>query len=264
MTRGYLLDNAAPDAGGRFDALSALFDPGTARVFDGIGVGAGARCWEVGAGGPAVPRLLADRAGPTGHVLATDLDTGWMGADLPAIVEVRRHDVAQDDPPEGGFDLVHARLVLVHVAQRDEALRRMVAALRPGGWLVVEDFDVAMQPLACPDPQGADEHRANRIRAGFVALLDQRGVDPEYGRTLPRRLRDAGLADVTADAWFPVALPAAAALEAANIRQVGEGLVAQGLATAAEIEAHLAALGSGALTPASPPMVSARGRRPAT
>ncbi|WP_431933895.1 methyltransferase domain-containing protein [Nonomuraea jabiensis] len=43
------------------------------------------------------------------------------------MVEVRRHDVARSDPPDEVFDLVHARLVLVHVADRDRALRSMIA-----------------------------------------------------------------------------------------------------------------------------------------
>lgn len=259
---GYLLDNAAPDAGGRFAALSALFDAVTARHLDALGVGPGWRCWEVGAGGPSVPRLLAERVGPDGSVLATDLDVGWIGAVDHLPVEVVRHDVARDDPPSGGFDLVHARLVLVHVAERDEALRRMVMALRPGAVLLIEDFDVTLQPLVCPDAPGTAERRAERIRAGFVELLALRGVDLRYGRTLPRVLRAAGLADVTADACFPLAQPAAAALERANVRQVRDALVAHGFATADEVDAHLAAVAAGLLDLATPPLVSASGWMP--
>jgi SAM-dependent methyltransferase len=261
-TDSYLLDNRASNAGTRFEALSALFDRVTMRHVDGLGMTAGGRCWEVGAGGPGVPRLLADRVGPTGYVLATDLDVGWMNADLPENVEVRRHDVAGDQPPEAGFDLVHARLVLVHVPQRDEALRRMVAALRPGGRLLIEDFDVSLQPLACVEAREEAEHRANRVRAGFIELLAQRGVDLAYGRALPRLLRAAGLTDVAADAFAPVALPAAAALEIANVRQVEAALISQAHATAEEVDSHLRAVAAGQLDIATPPLVSACGRRP--
>src|SRR5205814_3436619 len=93
--------------------------------------------------------MYADAAvGPTGHVLATDIDVSWLTAGDG--YEVRRHDVAADPPPQPGtFDLVHARLVLVHVPDRARALATMAAALRPGGWLLVEDADTALQPLAC-------------------------------------------------------------------------------------------------------------------
>jgi hypothetical protein len=58
-----------------------------------------------------------------------------------------------------------------------------------------------------------------------------------------------------------VALAAGAALDAANVMQVRDGLVAQGRATADEVERHLAALAEGRLDIAVPPLVSAWGRR---
>jgi SAM-dependent methyltransferase len=258
----YLLDNRAAVAGARFAALSALFDDNTRRHVDALGIGPGAHCWEVGAGGPTVPQLLAQRVGPGGHVLATDLDVSWIDQ-VPPVVEVRRHDIAADELPTSRFNLVHARLVLTHVPQRGPALRRMAAALRPGGWLLIEDFDVELQPLACPDPRNDDEIRANRIRRGFIDLLRRRGTDLRYGRSLPTQLRDSGLVDVTADAYFPLTRPAAARLEATNVVQVRDGLIAHGHATAEELDAHLAAIASGHLDLATPPLVSAWGRRSA-
>ncbi len=166
---------------------------------------AGVASSEVGAGGASVPAWLAEQAGADGFVLATDIDPSWVDGVAPAGVEVRRHDVAQDDPAEGGFDLVHARLVLTHVPDRGEALRRMAAALRPGGHLLVEDFDIDLQPLACPHATGPEHARAERIRAGFVALLVDRGVDRRFARTLPASMRALGLTDVRADASFPLA-----------------------------------------------------------
>jgi len=260
----YLLDNRERQAGSRFDALAAVFDAVTRRHVTALGIERGWRCWEVGAGGPSVAAWLAEQAGPEGAVLATDIDVSWMeGAGAPD-VQVRRHDVARDAPPgEEVFDLVHARLVLVHVPERDEALRRMAASLRPGGHLLVEDFDIDLQPLACPHATGPEHERAERIRRGFLALLAGRGVDARYGRTLPAALRGLGLQDVGADAFFPVAHPAAAALDAANVTQVREGLVAQGHASEEEIDDHLAALAAGALDVCVPPLVSAWGRKPA-
>lgn len=140
----------------------------------------------------------------------------------------------------------------------------MAAALRPGGWLLIEDFDVALQPLACPDPRNDDEIRANRIRQGFIDLLVRRGTDVRYGRSLPTQLRESGLVDVAADAYFPLAQPAAGRLEAANAIQVRDELIASEHATAAELDAHLAAIASGHLDLATPPLVSAWGRRTAT
>jgi SAM-dependent methyltransferase len=188
--------------------------------------------------------------------VATDLDTSWMPPD--ASFSVERRDVATDPPPAGPFDLVHARLVLTHVPERDEALRRMASALRPGGWLVIEDFDVSVQPRACPDAATAEEDRANRLREGFIELLVQRGVDLTLGRTLRRRLLGLGLTDVGAEAYAPLAVPATRRLEIANTLQVRAGLEALGLGV--DVAAHLDDLAAGRLDIATPPLITAWGR----
>jgi hypothetical protein len=149
-------------------------------------------------------------------------------------------------------------LVLTHVPQRAEALRRMAAALRPGGWLVVEDFDVSIQPRACPDAATDDEERANRVRAGFIELLLGRGVDPVLGRTLRKRLVALGLADVGAEAYSPLAVPATRQLERSNTLQLRDGLVALGLGD--DVDRHLEALAAGRVEIATPPLVTAWGR----
>jgi SAM-dependent methyltransferase len=260
---GYLLDNATVAAGPRLDALAQLFDPSTFRHIDALGIVPGWRCWEVGAGGASVVRWLAGRVGPAGRVLATDIDVSWTRAAAADNVTIRRHDVAADPPPDLVFDLVHARLVLIHVAERERALRQMISTLRPGGWLLVEDADPALQPLVCLDPRSPAERLANRIYAEFRALLAERGADLAYGRQLPRALREAGLCDVAADAYFPVALPGSIALERRTIEHIRDRLIGSGRVTADEIARHLAGVDAGAFDLATPPMISAWGRRPA-
>jgi SAM-dependent methyltransferase len=261
--KGYLLDNRRPEAGQRFAALAELFDPWTFRHLDDVGLGEGWRCWEVGAGGVSVPHALAARVGASGRVLATDIDTSWLEPATGGPLEIRRHDITQDPPPAETFDLVHARLVLVHLTDRATALRVMIAALRPGGWLVLEDADPALQPLACPDERGPAEALANRLRTQIRTLLAARGADLAYGRTLPRLLRESHLTDVTADAYFPIAKPACAILEAATIHHVRDQLLAAELATPTEIETHLTNLTRGDLDLMLAPMITAWGRKPA-
>jgi SAM-dependent methyltransferase len=260
---GYLLDNRQTEAGDRLTALASLLDPWTFRHLDDRGIATGWRCWEVGAGGPTVARWMADRVGSAGSVIATDLDLSWMGRLEAQSFEAQVHDVGLDPPPPGPFDLIHARLVLVHVPRRDEALAAMASALRPGGWLVVEDADPALQPLTCIDEHGPEQALANKLRRDFRSLLLGSGADTAFGRTLPRRLRAAGLADVEADAFFPVAGPWCTVLERATVEQMRGRLVTAGLATEAEIDRHLAAVDAGGMDFATSPLISAWGRAPA-
>ena len=261
---GYLLDNRQDEAGRRFAALATLFDASTFRHLRALGLGPGRRVWEVGAGGPTVPAWLAEESGPDGEVLASDLDTRWIaGPDPRPNLRVLRHDVGVDPPPDGLFDFVHARLLLAHVPDRARALTAMVSVLRPGGWLVVEEADPALQPLLCLEETGPAEQLANRLKSAFRQLMAERGVDLAYGRTLPRQLREAGLLDVSADAYFPVSGPACLDLERATVQQIRGRLLAAGLATDEEIEQHLDNLSAGRLPDlATSPMITAWGRRP--
>ena len=126
----------------------------------------------------------------------------------------------------------------------------------------VEDYDISLQPLICPDAVTPDHHLANRVKDAFRQLLLDRGADTELGRRLPRLLREGGLTQVRADAYFPLALPAVAVLEAANVQQVRSALVERGTVTAADVDTYVALVSTGELDLATAPLISTWGRRP--
>ena len=74
----YALDNSSRETPARFDALSGMFDRGTIRHLEDRGVSESWRCLEVGGGGGSITAWLANRVGPTGHVLVTDVDPRFL------------------------------------------------------------------------------------------------------------------------------------------------------------------------------------------
>ena len=177
---------------------------------------------------------MAERVGARGYVLATDIDTRWIQSNGPSQLEVQRHDVVADQLAQGDFDLVHARLVLSWLPTRDTVISRLVEALRPGGWLVVEDFDSMLH--RCLDPLNDDERVFDKVTDAFRQALHRRGADTTWARTLPHLLALAGLVDVGADGHLTIfhGGSPAAQLWTANIHQVGDGLIQAGLITTAE------------------------------
>ena len=129
----YAYDNALAGQRERLRTLEALFDAGTIAELEARGVGRGWRCLEVASGGGSIALWLADRVAPDGAVLATDRDTTVLGGVSHPNLEVRVHDVLEDDLPEAEFDVVHVRLLLAWLADRGTALRRLITALRPRG-----------------------------------------------------------------------------------------------------------------------------------
>jgi hypothetical protein len=97
------------------------------------------------------------------------------------------------------------------------------------------------------------------VGAGFHAPA--RRTDLGYGRTLPRRLRGAGLLDVGAEVCFSLAGPAQARLQRTLIERARQHLITSGMATEEELEQHLADVDAGRLDLAAFPVVSAWGRK---
>jgi SAM-dependent methyltransferase len=255
---GYVLDSAWHAERDRLDSLTSLYDARTLSLAERLGLGEGWRCLDVGAGTGSLARLLADRVGPTGSVTAVDVDTRFLEPLASERLEVIRSDVVAEPLPAGRYDLVHARLVLEHLPERDAVLRSMAAALRPGGWLLIEDFDWATAGLVDPP---SETHA--RVVEACKALFSGAAYDPAYGRTLPRRLDALGLERVGTHAEA-IQVRADAELGIPQwdllVDQLAPGLLAAGLVDAADIERFHALTRDGETVCFAPLMVSCWGR----
>ncbi len=240
----------------RLAGIERLWDAGTRALIERLGIAPGWRCLEVGAGGGSMVEWTAGRVGPKGHVLATDVYTKFLDAiELPN-VEVRQHDILAGEPLEPEFDLVYARLVVEHLGA--PALRRMVEAVRPGGLLLLEDYDwgaVALQP-----PHEDYEKAFEAV----LALMGESGYDPSFGRRLIAELDAAGLEGVEAEGR--VRLVRGGTPETAffrlSLESLHEMLVERGLLSEKEIATALAGTDDPSMTGLTPILVSAWGRRP--
>jgi len=257
----YTFDNSGLQAATRFSALATIFDPGTIRHLEEIGVDNGWRCLEVGAGGGSIAEWLCDQVGSTGQVVATDIDTRFLETLGKCNLDVRRHDITSDPLPQAAFDLVHFRLVLGHLPNRDEVLGRLVTSLRPGGWMLAEEFDSCSLR---PDPTISEAETTLSAFRAMQAVLARHGFDGYYGRRLVNRLRAHGLTDVAAEGrlfMFEGGMTGADLTRAA-IDQTRDEMIEAGAITNAEIERELEQLRSTDFMMPSPIMWAARGRRP--
>lgn len=187
MPSGYVYDQSFNDERARLAGIESLWDPGSQALLDGLGITEGWRCLEVGAGGGSLVPWMVSR-GAT--VTAIDIDTRFIESLAGDAVEVRRVDIRADELPESEFDLIHARLVLEHLAERREIIDRLVAALRPAGWLVIEDYDWSGFGFEDADPQ------LDRVTESVIGFMQQAGFEPQYGRRVVADMAAAGLADV--------------------------------------------------------------------
>ena len=199
-----------------------------ATALERLGLEAGWRCVDVGAGAGDVSVAFAELVGREGRVYAVDSDprardevaaaaAAAGGAQVIAITQA-----GEDLTLPESVDLAYCRFLLVHVLEPRAVLRQMAAALRPGGYLL------AQEPITS----------AGRIDGLPMSMPE--GLHPDVGALLPRLVREAGLELV--DAWAEA--PAGA----------GPGPVAIYLEELTEVE-------PGDASVVLPPLVTVIGRR---
>jgi SAM-dependent methyltransferase len=256
----YLLDNSQAGAARRMRVLADLFDAGTQRALTGIGIRDGWDCLEVGGGGGTIAHWMAQRVAPAGSVLCTDLDPRHIAPPAQPNLRIQRHDIVRDELLASSFDLIHARLVLIHIPERGAVLAKLVAALKPGGWLVIEDFDsLSMAPDRTINPLECQLAASDAMRAYLMGG----GSEPRFGRTLYGRFRELGLSQVAAEGRVVMFDRANGGTELlrVNFEQCREPLVAGDYISATQLDADIAALDSGEFVTPSPVMWTVAGRR---
>ena len=156
-----------------------------ATALDRLGLGAGWRCVDVGAGGGDVSVALAEMVGRNGRVYAVDSDPlarDEVARAAAAHAQVIALTQAGEDlalPEE--VDLAFCRFLLLHVLDPAVVVGKMAASVRPGGWVV------AQEPITS----------AGRIGGTAMSMPEAR--HPDVGALLPSLVRDASLEVV--DAW---------------------------------------------------------------
>lgn len=178
MSSRYVYDQGWAEERARLAGLESLWDPGTRQLLDHAGLRDGARVLEAGAGGGSVVEWLATRVGTHGRVVAADLDVRFVEPLRSGVVEIAQLDLVTDTVPQADFDLVHSRLVLEHLTDRDAVLAKLVCAVCPGGTLVIEDYDWTAFGIESAD--GAEQRAAE----GILRFMAAAGFDQTYGRKL--------------------------------------------------------------------------------
>jgi SAM-dependent methyltransferase len=252
----YTLPNDWDHADRRLRLLEACHDPHTIARATALGVGPRWRCLEAGAGAGSIARWMSRQVGRRGHVLAVDIDTTLLSDTTAPNLEVRQLNLVTDQLPTSAFDFVHARLVLMHLAEREHVLDQLVGALRAGGIILLEEYDFACARATMSGP-------ARPMLEGVLNVMEAGGARLDYGRTLPECLDGHGLRDVDATVDQPLVRggsPLAQFLSLTAL-QVREPIIASGL-DPSRFDAGQAALADPAYWFHGAAMVVAWGRRP--
>ena len=212
-------------------------DPATIRYLEEIGISSGWRCLEVGGGSGTISEWLCQRVGTSGKVVATDLDTQLLETIDSPNIEVRRHDIVNDDLEIDCYDLVHARYVLLHLKEWEVVLKKLADSLKPGGWLFIEDPD--LDEIKC-DAATEDVDRAiiGRHFDAVRQMMSKIGMDMKFGSNTLKAFKDNGLESLKSESISQVVFGGSQLAEIFRpADEMKDRLVSAGLLTGEEVDA---------------------------
>ena len=116
-----------------------------------VEVGEGWHCLELGGGNGSIAEWLAAKVGASGSVTAIDINPVLLDL-LPAQnLSVQQMDVRSGELRSESYDLVTCRALLHQIAEyAPRVLAQMAAALKPGGWLLIQEPDFHLAPTTEP------------------------------------------------------------------------------------------------------------------
>ena len=194
----YLLANQ-PSELDRLQLQSQVWEPTGRQLLSKLGGGSGGRALDVGCGALGWLRILNEWVGPSGQVVGTDIDGGVLAAARSFLeaAGISNMELVVDDlfdtrlEPQS-FDLVHARYQIAPLGRGPEQVASYQRLVRPGGSLVLEEWDLGSWHFNPPAPA------AERL----IRLLSQifAGLGGEAGRELPNLFREIGVEEPEIDA----------------------------------------------------------------
>src|SRR4051812_7045784 len=203
----YILDNSAVAEYKRLDLMSRILDPWTREYLTTLSVGPGWHCLELGGGNGSIAEWLCATVGFSGSVTSVDINPTLLELIPAANLTVQQIDLRTGDLPPNAYDLVTCRALLHQIAAyAPRVLAQMAAALKPGGWLLIQEPDFSLATTTEPETWAA-------AWRGLIEWGHDQGIDWLIGRKLPRLVSGLGLG------------PAQAKTDVQNIRGRDRGAV---------------------------------------
>jgi ubiquinone/menaquinone biosynthesis C-methylase UbiE len=179
----------------RLRRQSELLEPITRSVLDRVGLCHGMSCLDIGCGPGEVMRLMAERVGPASRIVGVDVD-GKLGREALSILVSKGYRQCSfvegdleslEQISSDRFDLVFARLLLMHLEDPVLALRKMYRQVRPGGQIVVQDYYFPTMDTY-PAVEPLDE-----FKKVFFGVYNKAGRELRMGIKLPGYFIEAGI-----------------------------------------------------------------------
>jgi SAM-dependent methyltransferase len=183
----------------RLRLQSLVWEPTGRQLLSKVGGGSGGRALDVGCGAMGWLRILSEWVGPSGQIVGADIDESMLNAarsfleeEEIANVELVVDDLFDSKLEPQSFDLVHARYLIAPLGRGREQVASHRRLVKPGGSLVLEEWDLASWHF---NPTAPAAERLIRLLSEIFA-----GLGGAAGRGLPELFREIGVEEPGIDA----------------------------------------------------------------
>ncbi|MEV4313738.1 methyltransferase domain-containing protein [Actinocrispum sp. NPDC049592] len=217
----------------RLDQQAMMLADSTVSLLRLAGVTTGMRVLDLGTGLGHVARMASDLVGPSGQV------TGVDQAESALAVARSRSDAVtflagdvRTFEPESPVDAVVCRLVLAYQPDPVEVVRRWMGFLRPGGVLLVMEYD--MSGCRGIPHEGLIKDAIGWVDQAFTVVGQSQRLGPDLAGLMDR----AGLRDVKSlgcQLYLRPGDPGGPAMLGGVVRSLLPAIERAGIASAAEV-----------------------------
>ena len=219
----------------------------TKWLLDQIGVASGQKTVDVGCGPIGILNLLSAQVGRDGVVIGVEREPRFFDMARAEVdtrhlqnVKLIRADAVHTGLERNSYDFVHERLLLINFppALQHALLTEMIALLKPGGTIAVQEFDSASY-VCYP------EHPSWSLLLGiWNDTFHDAGGNEFVGRSIRRLLRSAGVENVSTKVHVEVAKVGEYRRThlLSLLQSMEDSVVASGRITKTELKRHMTAL----------------------
>ena len=183
----------------RLNHITTAFDSITKEHITQLNLPSNSRCLDIGSGTGSIASWLSVHSQQRNfEVMALDRDGQFLPNQASAHnnFTVLKSDISKAHSL-GEFDLIHARLVLIHLRDRSEVLEKLVSWLKPGGWIILSEFIDTSTTKPRPSAY------SKTMKTMWEVLYKTIGTDCNWGNSLPDNFNALGLKKLGNSLHYP-------------------------------------------------------------
>ena len=185
---------------------SRIYGPSTERLCKQAGISEGMRVLEIGSGAGDVALMLAERVGPTGHVVGVDVNAEILDTARQRAADVGLQNTefiagdARNLDFSDKFDAIVGRFVLMYMADPIEAFAKLMTHLKPGATVAFQEPEYTLYPAV----QHPNTPLMNQLITWILDVFAHSRAHLDMGIGLYRAFVDAGLPPPTMHLESPI------------------------------------------------------------